>query len=257
MKNKEIGYIANQTIKDYNRIMDNLSSAFKPLQQIKKVYYGGMYSALLEAQKSITINNDVLNLIQDMKQHYEKIFEPITRLKMNNISMLSTLSINSLFLEKTLKAYSFTKIENGYKYVFDDCLDNEEIITNDDISEMCDDINDIIENDLDNKTIEKSKDKWKEKHPFVFEIILIVIGQILQILIGYIQPTAITNNTTNIYIDSSSKSTVICNIPENTKVTVLETDIPYMCKIIYTDTENLKDIEGYAAKRNIKIIKHE
>lgn len=64
---------------------------------------------------------------------------------------------------------------------------------------------------------------------------------------------AIIKQNSKVYGDNSNKSSIIFNLPENSKVTIIDSSINYYYKILYTDTENSEEIEGYISKRNASI----
>lgn len=104
------------------------------------------------------------------------------------------------------------------------------------------------------KNIEQSYGKWKEKHPLLADIYLLIIGAILGLLFSFIQfpSPATTTKNSKVYEQPSSTSNIVVNINIDQDITVIN-EVPYYYEVIYTNPETKEEKQGYIYKANISI----
>lgn len=194
--------------------------------------------ACANMSKAIFKDMDKLKLLQESFQSLSSDTISTWKQTFSNLSAIVKISL------KDINYKELNYISDVEKYEYN--------VTQNDIDEIEEDIVELISEQNEN-SIDACKKKWSEKHPELFQILLVVLGAVLGQLLSYF--CANTKQNCNIYIDSNNKSSVIVNIPKNTPVTIVDDTIKYYYKILYTDTENDNDNVGYISKKNIIINK--
>ncbi|SEW20002.1 hypothetical protein [[Clostridium] fimetarium] len=209
---------AGNFVNNYIKLSENLS---KYITDLYVKFDSSEYRKMLENIGKLAIYNN----------YNDSIFSPSITTE-NIINVLDSLNIN--------------KNENGYI-----TKDSDEI-SFDEISEFTDDINTVVKSKFITKDYMECAEKWGMKHPILVTIIGIVIAFLLNCMTS---KSAITINNTNIYVNPTSHSQKIYVIPQNTKIVIDNEGTRYFYKILYTDVENDRDIDGYVAIKNIRIDK--
>lgn len=195
-----------------------------------------------------TLNDAHVNAIKGMANMgalQESLRSTFRDIDINWEKSLSSIKNISAVVESTFKDLNFAEICNSY------LVEGKCDITTEEEREMKDDVVDIINSTLDEKILENCEKKWHEKHPFLYEVIVGIIIYIITCMLDTYVINANTKKDSNIYVDSNNKSSIIISIPENTPITIIDNSINYYYKIIYTDSEENNDIEGYISKINV------
>lgn len=242
--------IYRTALESFSMSIENLSKSLISSLNIND-FNKSLNLSLLEFSKSLKKIYLPLQNLDDFTKQLKVSMEQIV--KSFDFEYISIYQFNNTNVTKeTLEQLQMEIIDESYV----ESNDNKHI-TNDEINEMQDDIINIFKTELSDEILQECKKKWHEKHPIIFQVILTIIGAIVSVFVTQITESIISNakikRDCNIYMDSSNKSQVICNISENTTVTIIDKSPNYYYKIIYTNIDTNKDIEGYITKLNIEL----
>lgn len=222
----------------------------------------------------LNLYNEINETMQDYNANISKIRENLVN-SVNAYSEMNETIVKSFYdnfntITESLKRipvvmeynYNLLKILGNIDidYISDinknqNISDNEELvssITEEEKTELKEDLEKIIGKNLDKEEIANCNKKWAERHPLIAQLLIGLILLFIQIIIESNKPATIINQT-NVYIEPNRTSTVIGIVNENENIIITDINTGYYYKIIYTDTNEDKDIEGYIAKRNAQI----
>lgn len=233
-----------------------LSSSFSKVLEtsLKTINYGQIISMNLQNTQKILENS----MINQWKKTQEKMIEALSSvlafqcnielIKRSIASFHINTQLLSNALENAFKNFDLEIDEEGDSYIVD--KDNKEYISRDEVEELKKDILNIVEKNFEEKSFKDSEKKWNERHPVLLAILLIVLEAIINLFLSYITD-GITKKDSYIYSEPNKNSSIIISIPENTSITIYDSGEKYYYNVIYTDTINDKDVEGYIYKGNV------
>jgi len=232
-----------QTIQTIN---DSIIKLAEPL-----VLYQNTFQDLLDSYNTSTaaiVDNMTIAL-----QRYNTITDSFASVYSNYDEMMEKIGSS---LEIIFCSLNMNLTSAGY--VFQDEDGDDETVTNDEIHELSNDIVIIIENKFSAEAIDKCKEKWTDKHPFIFNIIvgiiLLIITPIItaaQSFVGNIY-TAVTTDLTQIYREADEKSEIILELPSNSKITVIDNTEDF-CKVYITVNDSDEEVEGFIKAERITL----
>ena len=251
MINNEVLYFKS-ALESFSKSIEKLDHSYLNLIDMNVILKMTSVS-LTEAGKTV---NKAMQGIGNLEFIQDQIRDSISKFNFNLYNIALTynhLDISELISNALTNFGISIKSENFIE------TDAKDKITKEDIYEIKEDIINLLKEDVSDTALQNCKEKWSEKHPIIFNIILTIVGSIIGAIATFMMESAISNATVkrdcNIYIDSNNKSQIIYNISSNSNVTIIDNTKNYYYKVLYTDTENEKDVEGYITKRNVNALK--
>ncbi|MBR6509654.1 MAG: hypothetical protein IKT38_03515 [Clostridia bacterium] len=222
-------------------VSQNLSGAYAAVASYQSIL-NNVYSnsAFENLAKSATIMQSVLANIQiptviDMIPTMERILPIID-------TSWKIPTIDWDWMAKTLENYDYEP------------ADVEDVLTDEIRAELKESAEEALLAKDSQKNIEQRYGEWKEKHPLLADIYLLIIGAILGFLLGFMQApsSATTTKNSNVYELPSSTSNIVVNINVDQDITVIN-EVPYYYEVVYIDPEIGEEKKGYIYKPNVAI----
>ena len=213
-------------------------------------------SALIDIQNQITRISKIFELPAAIKQIQKQINEIYS-------------------VQKIMSTCGFTESNEQLIYSnFSDGVNDNEVVENsviskEDAKELENDIRDFIDNNIiTNSKLKLNKqqqlmaiyNKWAARNPIVAKIFSKIMDFIFQYVISFIISCAIAvsnSNAIKLHEEQQPNASIVCTIPENSRIELMPIDIPYYYYIIYEDPATGEIYDGYIAKRATKLNKIE
>lgn len=218
----------------------------------------GMVGVLNDAYFSDTLKEIGTFLSSIDNMNFKKIFEKTSSIG----NVLETIAQNMTSGVEWLNQINFSNIVNSFEqtkvlettiWKYEQSAGVESVTSNEEIAELHNDFQDLTtENKNWQQTLAEKIEKWTEKNPIIYTVIMqILIPILLSIFASFIYGN-VSAPKAAIKEEPSATGDVIYNISINQEVTIID-DTRYYYKVIYHNKEIDKTFTGWISKRSIEI----
>lgn len=272
MSTKDWGFVFSEPFEDMLKAMRELSASVTAINQVwQGIDFSGMTTALKQCADAARVFPEMMFSLKSVLG-WEDVINTMHAIKMTSIaeSIRPLLDAPTYDLIETARAMQNALKGFDWSWVREACseaVENyeeqnfsesvvQETLTPESRAEIAADVTDVLCDPENAHQVSQSKyAKWKEKHPLLADLFLILLFPFLvNLLSSLLSPalTALVTKNAQVYEEPISTSCVVYNVTVENNITVIG-DAPYYYEVEFTDPETGELQTGYIYKGNVTV----